>query len=89
VSLVLEILHLVPINYCYRELDKLADDIDRASRQGKIPAFFNSADDSSAVTGHVQTLDSIVGDMTVSGSANQIKADKEYMNSLPSALELP
>jgi hypothetical protein len=65
VSLVLEILYLVPIGRCHRELDKLADDIDRASRQGRVPAFLNTTDDSSAVTGHVQKLDSIVGDMTV------------------------
>lgn len=46
-------------------LNKLADDIDVASKQGRLPAFFNSTDDLSSIAEHERKLDSIVVDLTL------------------------
>jgi hypothetical protein len=44
----------------------LADDIDTASKQGGLPAFFNTTDDLSLIAVHERRLDSIIIDLTVS-----------------------
>ena len=49
-----------------RELQKLAGDLEVASRQNKLEAFFNSDDDLSSLDSHTEALNNIIADLTVS-----------------------
>jgi hypothetical protein len=51
-----------------RELQKLACDLEKASKQNKIEAFFNSDDDVSSLDNHNETLTNITTDLTVTQS---------------------
>jgi hypothetical protein len=48
-----------------RELGKLAEDLNKASKQGRLAAFFNGTEGLSSIHTHTTTLDSLVEDLTV------------------------
>ncbi|KIM71676.1 hypothetical protein PILCRDRAFT_750877 [Piloderma croceum F 1598] len=48
------------------ELQKLADDLETASRQNKIEVFFYGGDELSSLENHNEALNNIITDLTVS-----------------------
>jgi hypothetical protein len=54
-----------------RELQKLAGDLQAASRQNKIEDFFNGSDELSSLDSHNEALNNIITDLTV-GDGNPI-----------------
>jgi hypothetical protein len=61
-----------------RELRDLARDLESASKQNKLEAFFNSDDDVSSLDSHNESLNFIIADLTVS-NRNPIFLPKAVM----------
>ena len=71
-----------------RELQALTSDLESASRQNKVVAFFNSEDDVTSMESHDQSLTDIITDLTVS-SLSFLPSDNHDMMIVVGRLHSP
>lgn len=71
--------YCTPLN---EELCKLSEDIDKASKQGRLVNFFTSTDALASLSAHQKRLDSIINDLTAALCMNTSTTKAELRTSL-------
>ncbi|KDR74270.1 hypothetical protein GALMADRAFT_250053, partial [Galerina marginata CBS 339.88] len=75
--------YCIPLN---NELGQLSQDIEQASKQGKLLRFFNSTDAITSLSAHQKKLDSIVNDLTAALCMNTALTKVELRGHLDQAV---